>query len=248
MLRKRLVTVLAFNDGILFRTKLFRPDCRYTLNFVDSWSIDEVVVLDVTRPGQGDKQNFLNVIPTFTENCFVPLGVGGGVRTMEDVRQFLDLGAEKVIVNSGAFEDPSLISKISEVYGSQSVVVAIDARCHDDGSYEVFSHFASQPTGLAPDEWARQAEKRGAGEIIITSVERDGAMEGFDLQLCRSVVDAVTVPVSIIGGGGTWQHFVEGFTIGGASAVCTQNIYHFTDSSIKSAKTYLKNAGVDVRN
>lgn len=247
MLRKRIVTVLTFNDGVLFRTKLFRPDYRYTANFVDAWSIDEVVILDITRSGQGDRQNFEKVVRNFAENCFVPLCVGGGVRTFADVQVLMKLGAEKVTLNTGAIERPELITEIAEAYGSQCVVVSIDARKTENGGYEVFSHFAETATGMAPEDWASEAERRGAGEILITSVERDGGMEGFDTDLCCRVADAVTIPTLILGGAGSWKHFAKGFVDGKASAVCTQNIYHFTDASINSAKKYLKNAGIEVR-
>lgn len=247
MLRQRIVTVLTFNDGVLFRTKLFEPDYRYTLNFVDAWSVDEIVILDVTRPGQGSKSNFFSVIRQFAGNCFVPLSAGGGIREFGDVRQYLAVGADKVVVNTGALQRPELIREIAEAYGSQCVVVSIDARKTDDG-YEVFSGFAGTPTGMSPVEWAQQAEELGAGEILITSVERDGYLQGYDLELSRSVADAVGVPVLILGGAGNWKHFAEGLEKGHASAVCTQNIYHFTEASIRSAKQYLDKAGFDVRN
>jgi cyclase len=247
LLRKRIVTVLTFNDGVLFRTKQFRPDYRYTANFVDSWSVDEIVVLDITRPGQGDRKNFEEVVEKFAESCFVPMCVGGGVRTFQDVQVLLKLGAEKVALNTGAIEHPELISEIAEAYGSQSVVVSIDARKSEPLGYEVFSHFAETATGMAPEIWAKEAENRGAGEILITSVEQDGGLEGYDIELCARVADAVTIPTLILGGAGSWKHFAKGFTDGKASAVCTQNIYHFTDASINSAKKYLKNAGINVR-
>lgn len=247
MLRKRLVTVLTFNDGVLFRTKLFEPDYRYTLNFVDAWSVDEIVVLDVTRPGQGERERFFDVIRSFARRCFVPLAAGGGIRTMEDVRQRLSLGADKVVINTAAVERPAFIGEIARRYGSQCTVLSIDAKRKDAGNYEVWSHFAGQPTGRTPEDWARQGESLGAGEILVTAIERDGSLEGYDLDLCRSIADAVSVPVLILGGAGNWTHFLDGFVHGRASAVCTQNIYHFTESAIHSAKTFLKKAGIPVR-
>lgn len=247
MLRKRLVTVLTFNDGVLFRTKLFKPDYRYTLNFVDAWSVDEIVVLDVTRPGQGKRESFYEVVRGFSEHCFVPLGAGGGIRTLADVRRMLDIGADKVVINTGALERPEFITEIAEHYGSQCVVVSIDAKPNDSGGYEVFSHFAQRPTGWNVEDWTGEAQRRGAGEILVTAIERDGWLQGYDLKLCRRVADAVDVPVLILGGAGNWQHFVDGFEKGHADAVCTQNIYHFTESSIRSAKTFLHRAGVNVR-
>ncbi len=245
MLRKRLITVLTFNNGTLFRTKLFQPDYRYTHNFVDAWSIDEIVILDVTRPGQGERRNFLDVVTRFAHDCFVPLAVGGGIRSLDDVRELMAAGADKVVVNTGAVERPDLITEIARQYGSQCVVLSIDARRNDDG-YEVVSHFASRPTGHDPAEWAVRGEALGAGEVLVTSVERDGALQGYDLALARHVAEAVTIPVLILGGAGSWKHFADGFAAG-ASAACTQNIYHFTESAIASAKKYLAKQGVPVR-
>lgn len=247
MLRKRFVTVLTFNDGVLFRTKLFRPDYRYTLNFVDSWSVDEIVVLDITRPGEGDKENFESVITKFASRCFVPLAAGGGIRTMDDVRRFMNLGADKVVVNTGALESSALITEIAEAYGAQCVVLSIDAKRHEDGSYEVFSNCGSKPTGKRPEEWAQDGERLGAGEILITAMDKDGWLQGYDLALCNSVSDNVSVPVLALGGCGNWKHMVEVFTQGNVSAACTQNIYHFTEASIRAAKKYLDAQGIPVR-
>jgi cyclase len=247
MLRKRLITALTFNDGVLFRTKLFRPDYRYTLNFVDAWSVDEIVVLDVTRPGQGERRHFFKVIEDFARRCFVPLAAGGGIRDIADVKTFLSLGADKVVVNTGALHRPELITEIAGLYGSQCVVLSIDARRNDSGHYETYASFGSQPTGLVPAEWARQAQRLGAGEVLITSIERDGWLQGYDLDLCRSVADAVTIPTLVLGGAGNWDHFIAGFVEGHASAVCSQNIHHFSEASIRSAKIRLSKAGIPVR-
>ncbi len=247
MLRKRLITVLTFNEGVLFRTKLFTPDYRYTLNFVDAWSVDEIVVLDITRNPTDGGESFRRVIADFASRCFVPLAAGGGIRTLDDVRAYLDLGADKVLINSGAIERPSFITEVANRFGSQCAVLSIDARKTDAGTYQVYSHFGARPTGLDPADWARQAQGLGAGEILITSIDRDGSLQGYELPLCRAVADAVGVPVLISGGAGNWNHFVEGIQKGGASAVCTANIYHFTESSIQSAKRHLDNAGIPVR-
>ena len=245
MLRKRVISVLTFNDGVLFRTKLFRPDYRYTLNFVDAWSIDEIIVLDVTRPGEGKRENFDSVVAGFARRCFVPLTAGGGVRSMDDVHRLMALGADKVVVNSGAVERPDLITEIASRYGSQCVVLSIDAKRSSDG-YQVMSHFGKQPGGCDPASWARRGQEAGAGEVLITAIERDGWLQGYDLDLCRMIVEAVTVPVLALGGAGTWQHMVDVFNTG-VDAACTQNIYHFTESSIRSAKVFLDRAGIPVR-
>jgi imidazole glycerol-phosphate synthase subunit HisF len=247
MLRKRIVTVLTFCDGVLFRTKLFNPDYRYTLNFVDAWSVDEIVALDITRPGQGKRENFFRILKDFASNCFVPVSAGGGIHDMEDVKAFLDTGADKVVINSGAIERPELISDIARSYGSQCVIVSVDAKLKSDGTYEVMSHFGERPTGMTPIEWSLKAEEFGAGEILITSIDRDGWLQGFDIELCRSVAEAVNIPTLILGGAGNWKHMSAGIHEGLASAVCTQNIYHFTETSIRSAKEYLAKRGHLIR-
>ena len=247
MLRKRVITVLTFNEGVLFRTKLFRPDYRYTLNFVDAWSVDEIVVLDVTRAGgEKTRDDFLGVIQGFSKRCFVPLAAGGGLRDMDDVDRYMGAGADKIVVNTGAIERPEFITDVAKRYGSQCVVVSIDARQREGGAYEVFSHLGSIPTGLSPADWAMQAQELGAGEVLITSIDRDGWLQGYDLELIGEVVDAVSFPVLALGGAGTWDHLVEGFRAG-ADGACTQNIYHFTERSILSAKAHLKAAGLLVR-
>ncbi len=247
MLRKRLISVLTFCDGVLFRTKDFTPDYRYTLSFVDAWSIDEVVVLDVTRTDAVARPAFDAVIQQFASQCFVPLAAGGGVRTMEDVRRMMANGADKVVVNTGALERPELITEIAESYGTQCVVLSIDAKRQDGGGYRVHANCGQAPTDLTPAEWAKRGQDLGAGEIMVTSIDNDGSLEGYDLDLCREVTGAVTVPVLIAGGAGAWKHFVEGIDEGHASAACMTNIYHFTESSIRSAKTYMAKAGVLVR-
>ena len=247
MLRKRVITTLTFNDGVLFRTKDFIPDYRYTANFVDSWSIDEIILLDVTRPGQGKKENFHERVQNFARNCFVPLAVGGGVKTVDDFRTLLRLGADKIVINSEAVHRPTLITEAAQLFGSQCVVVSIDAKKKTNGTYEVYTEFGTKATGLDPVEWARQAQELGAGEIMITAIEKDGSLEGYDNELNKIVAEAVTIPVLVSGGAGKWQDFVDGFVQGKASGVCTTCIYHFTETSIKSAKKYLLNASIPIR-
>lgn len=247
MLKKRLITVLTFNDGVLFRTRDFKPDYRYTLSFVDAWSVDEIAVLNVTRPRGAGMGSFEQIVQQFARKCFVPLAAGGNIRTIEDVKKLLRIGADKVIINTEAIARPEFITEIARQFGAQCAVVCIDAKKKPDGSYEVYTEFGSKPTGMDPVSWAKKAESLGAGEIIIQSIDRDGTLEGYDNELNRAVADAVRIPVLVCGGAGAWQHFVDGFQKGHASAVCTTNIYHFTETSITSAKMFLKQAGIDVR-
>lgn len=247
MLKKRLITVLTFNDGVLYRTRDFKPDYRYTLNFVDAWSVDEIALLNVTRPRGAGGPSFEEVVQQFARKCFVPLAAGGNIRTIDEVKKFLRIGADKVIINTEAIARPAFITEIAQQFGAQCAVVCIDAKKKHDGGYEVYTEFGSKPTGMDPVSWAKKAESLGAGEIIIQSIDRDGTLEGYDNELNKLVADAVSIPVLVCGGAGAWQHFVDGFQKGHASAVCTTNIYHFTETSIKSAKTFLKNAHIDVR-
>ena len=247
MIRKRLITVLTFNDGVLFRTKNFKPDYRYTHNFIDSWSVDEIVILNISRKSQSNQKLFFRVVSTFANNCFVPLSVGGGIRSINDVKLFLDSGADKVIINTGAIKKVNLIEDIATKYGKQCVVVSIDVKINDKGIYEVYDSFGERNTGYTVLEWAEKAVRFGAGELMINSIDRDGSLLGYDINLCKLVSSNVKVPVLICGGAGNWKHFEEGLVAGGASAVCTNNIYHFTESSIKNAKNYLDKKGLKIR-
>ena len=241
MLKKRLIAALALNNGVLFRTKLFRPDYRYTLNFVDLWSIDEIVALDVTRPGEGERKNFEAAIEKIAENCFVPLTVGGGVKSLDDVKRLFDIGADKIAINTAALDRPAFITELAHKLGSQAVVVSMDA--YPNG--HIFSECGTHGTGRYVDEWARECEQRGAGEILLTAIDRDGALQGYDLALVKRVVDAVRIPVIALGGCGNWKHAADLLKI--ADGACTQNIYHFTETSIMGAKAFLKQQGVPVR-
>lgn len=247
MLRKRLITVLTFDHGVLFRTRSFNPDYRYTLNFVDAWSVDEIVALDITRPAQRERKSFYDVIELLARKCFVPLAVGGGVRTIEEIGALLKAGADKIVINTEAVRRPEFVEEAARFAGSQCITVSIDARKDTKGGYEVFSHFGTMATGLRPVEWAQKVEELGAGEILITSIDKDGSLEGYDNELNRLVAEAVNIPVLVCGGAGKWQDFVDGFQKGKASAACTTNIYHFTERSIKSAKKHLHDAGIPVR-
>lgn len=245
MVTKRIITVLTFNDGVLFRTRDFVPDYRYTSNFVDTWSVDEMVLLDITRGGTS-RQSFYEAVHGMCENCFVPLTVGGGVRTMADFKALLTHGGDKVSVNTGALADPGLIESAAKKYGSQCVVLSMDVK-KSDGKYEVMSSFGREPTGKTPQQWAIEAQERGAGEILLQSIDLDGTLEGYDMELVESLGESLSVPLLVNCGGGNWGHFYELLSCDAVAAACTQNIYHFTETSIKSAKAFLSRKGVFVR-
>jgi len=247
MLAKRVITTLTFNEGVLFRTKLFEPDYRYTSNFVDTWSVDEIIILDISRAYNTNiKKKFLNLVKKFSENCFVPLTVGGKIKNLKNVSDLMMIGADKVSLNTSAINNPKLITEVSESYGAQAVVVSIDVK-KNGKDYEVFSHNGSRPTGLNPEKWAKKCEELGAGEILITSIDRDGFLNGFDLELCKKIKSSVRLPVLVLGGCGSWQHMADAFNKTDIDAVCTQNIFHFTEESIKSSKLFLDSKNIYVR-
>jgi cyclase len=208
--------------------------------------VDELVFLDISASLAGRAPDF-DLVDDFADECFMPLTVGGGIRTLDDVRRLLTVGADKVAVNTAAIERPELIREIASRFGNQCVVVSIDARRGNDGVYEVFSHSGTRGTGLDPVVWARAAERSGAGEILLTSIDRDGTMEGYDLELTRSVSDAVDIPVIASGGAGGYEHLADALTEGGASALAAASIFHFTQATPLEAKRYLHDRGHPVR-
>lgn len=215
----------------------------------DAAGADELVFLDITASSDA-RQTTLAMVERVAEEVFIPFTVGGGVRTPADARRLLRAGADKVSVNTAAVQDPALISAIADEFGAQCVVCAIDAkrRTDDDrGPWEVFLHGGRTATGIDVEEWAAQAAERGAGEILLTSMDRDGTKQGFDLELTQAVVDATNVPVIASGGVGNVEHLVEGITVGRADAVLAASIFHFGEVSIAAAKAALAAAGVTVR-
>jgi cyclase len=217
----------------------------------DADGADELVFLDITATSDG-RETMVDVVRRTAEQVFIPFTIGGGIRTVDDARTMLRAGADKVSVNSAAVARPELISEIAQVFGNQCVVCAIDARRRAaDGSagegWEVYVAGGRTPTGLDVIEWAQRAESLGAGEILLTSMDRDGTRDGFDIELTSAVSGAVGVPVIASGGVGTLDHLVEGVMSGGADAVLAASIFHFDDHAIAEAKEHMIAAGVNVR-
>ena len=206
---------------------------------------DEVVFYDITA-SSGGRETMVDVVARTAEEVFIPLTVGGGVRTLDDARRLLRVGADKVSVNSAAVERPELISEIATEFGTQCAVVGIDVRRSDMG-FEVFTHGGRRPTGIDAIEWAAQCEDRGAGELVLNSMDRDGTKAGFDIELTRLVVEACNLPVVASGGVGTLEHLVEGAVEGGADAVLAASIFHYGEYTVAEAKQALAAAGVVVR-
>lgn len=207
--------------------------------------VDEMILVDIVAHQSEDDPDFES-IDEFGQDCFVPLTVGGGITRIEQVQYLLRAGADKVSVNTAAYSRPELVTEIAKRHGVQSVVASIDVRAQD-GSWNCFSHAGRQPTGRGVTAWARELEDRGAGEILITSIERDGTMQGYDLALIEAVVRAVSIPVIASGGAGNYQHMVDAVTQVGASAVAAASIFHFTEQTPAGAKAALAAAGVPVR-
>jgi cyclase len=229
----------------------------------DEQGADELTFLDITASSE-ERDLILHVVEAVAAQVFIPLTVGGGVRKVEDVRRLLNAGADKVSINTAAVQNPQLVADATGRYGSQCIVVAIDAKCVDrrgdakrvdrEGDakrsgdrWEVFTHGGRRPTGLDAVEWARKMQDLGAGEILLTSMDRDGTREGFDLALTRAVADAVDVPVIASGGVGKLEHLAEGVLEGRADAVLAASIFHFGEFTVRQAKEYMAKCGIEVR-
>jgi imidazole glycerol-phosphate synthase subunit HisF len=212
----------------------------------DGEGADEVVFLDITASHER-RETIVELARRTADNVFIPFVIGGGIRSAEDAQAVLDAGADKISVNSAALARPDLIGELAEVFGSQCVVVAIDAK-RTDGRWDVYTHGGRQPAeGREAVAWAREAAERGAGEILLTSMDRDGTAYGYDLKLTRAVADAVTIPVIASGGAGELRHLSEGVLEGGADAVLCASIFHYGTYTVRQAREHLREAGVPVR-
>lgn len=211
----------------------------------DDQGADELTFLDITASSD-NRDLILRIVEEVAAQVFIPLTVGGGVRKVEDVRRLLNAGADKVSINTSAVQNPQLVADAANRYGSQCIVVAIDAK-HAGQGWEVFTHGGRKPTGLNAVEWAKKMQSLGAGEILLTSMDRDGTRDGFDLALTRAVSDAVDVPVIASGGVGNLQHMVEGIVEGHADAVLAASIFHYGEFTVRQAKEYMAQHGIEVR-
>jgi cyclase len=211
----------------------------------DAEGADELAFLDITASSD-ERDTLYAVVEAVAARVFIPLTVGGGVRSLADVRRLLNCGADKVSINTAAVQNPELVREVSGVVGCQCVVVAIDAK-RANGGWEVYTHGGRKPTGLDALDWAKRMQQAGAGEILLTSMDRDGTREGFDLALTRAVADAVSVPVIASGGVGSLEHLAAGVLEGRADAVLAASIFHFGEFSVRRAKEYMRGRGIEVR-
>ena len=251
MLKTRLIPCLDVADGRVVKGVNFvglrdAGDPVEAARAYDAAGADEICFLDI-HATHDNRGVMIDMVQRCAEQCFVPLTVGGGVRTVQDVRKLLLAGADKVSFNSAAVANPDVVAEAAAQFGSQCIVVAIDAKTVSPGKWEIFTHGGRKPTGIDAVEFAKLVVEKGAGEILLTSMDRDGTKAGFNLPLTKAISDAVDVPVIASGGVGTLDHLVEGVTKGGASAVLAASIFHFGEYTIEEAKTYMENAGIPMR-
>jgi cyclase len=212
----------------------------------DEEGADELVFLDITASHE-ERDTIVDLARRTADNVFIPFTIGGGIRSVDDAQAVLDAGADKVSVNSAALARPELIGELAEVFGAQCVVVAIDAKRRDNGRWDVYVNGGRTPTGREAVEWAREAASRRAGEILLTSMDRDGTTDGYDIELTRSISDAVGIPVIASGGAGELEHLSEAIARGGADAVLCASIFHYGTYRVRDAKEHLRSAGIPVR-
>ena len=251
MLAKRIIPCLDVRDGRVVKGVNFvnirdAGDPVELARFYSDQGADEIVFLDITATSDG-RATVADVVERTAEQVFVPLTVGGGIRTLEDFRQLLRAGADKISVNSAAVKDPGLISRAAVRFGSQCVVLAIDARRRPEGSYEVVVAGGRTPTGLDAVEWARRGEALGAGEILLTSMDADGTKAGFDLEMTRAVTQAVSIPVIASGGCGSLEHFAQVFAETDCDAALAASLFHFGELTVPQVKEYLRKRKIPVR-
>ncbi|HUF86889.1 MAG TPA: imidazole glycerol phosphate synthase subunit HisF [Thermohalobaculum sp.] len=251
MLKVRVIPCLDVRDGRVVKGVNFvdlrdAGDPVEQARVYDAAGADELCFLDITASHEG-RGTILEVARRTAERCFMPLTIGGGVRTLEDIRNLLLAGADKVSINTAAVDDPDFVARAAGKFGAQCIVVAIDAKTTQPGRFETFTHGGRRPTGIDAVAFAKTVEARGAGEILLTSMDRDGTRAGYDLPLTRAIADAVTIPVIASGGVGSLEHLVEGVREGHASAVLAASIFHFGEHTIHAAKECLAGHGIPVR-
>lgn len=251
MLKVRVIPTLLWKDFGLVKGVGFDSWRRVgtvlpAIKVYNTREVDELILVDITATGEEREPDYESVAE-FSAECFVPLTVGGGIRTLEHITRLLQVGADKVSINSAAYGNPALITEASNRFGAQCIVVSIDARGMPDGRHECFSHSGKIPTGRTPADWAREVEKLGAGEILLTSIERDGTMQGYDLELIQQVAGQVRIPVIASGGAGEPEHMASAIRVGRASAVAAASLFHFTQLTPLEVKQFLADQGVPVR-
>jgi imidazole glycerol-phosphate synthase subunit HisF len=251
MLKARIVPTLLFKNfglvkGLQFNSWRRIGSVMQAVKVYNLREVDELVFLDISATLEGNSPDF-ETVDEIADECFMPLTVGGGVKTIEDVRKLLQVGADKVAINTAAVLTPDLIQEAAQKFGTQCIVVSIDVKQHSDLTYEVFTHSGTKPTGKDPVTWAKEVQALGAGEILLTSIDRDGIMIGYDTGLTRQVSQELSIPVIASGGAGNYKHMAEVLQEGKASAAAAASIFHFTQQTPLEAKHFLNQCGIDVR-
>ena len=251
MLKNRLIPNVIVNNGNVVQSKQFKhtnvvSNAITAVDFFNSWAVDEIIVLDISRHTDY-RSNFHRIIEGLSKRCFIPLTVGGWIKDLDEIKKFLSEGADKICINTQAVIKPEFIKDSSNMFGSQCIIVSIDVKKNLDGKYEVFIDRGRKNTGLDPVEWSIKAQDYGAGEILLTSIDRDGTKLGYDLELIKMISEKISIPVIAFGGVGKWQDLVDGIKIGKADAVSAANIFHYTEHSTFNAKEYMMKAGLNVR-
>jgi len=253
MIKHRLIATLLVNNGVVVQTRKFKRtnmvgNAFTAVDFFNGWTVDEICVLEISND-TSHLSGFADIIDGLSRRCFVPLSVGGKITKLDDVHRYIRAGADKVVVNTAAADNPALVTEISNAYGSQCVVVSIDARPDPamPSGYRVVVDNARRDTDRDAREWAREAVSAGAGELLINSVEHDGDKRGYDLSLLKLVSDAVAIPVIAMGGVGQWSDLVDGIQQGGADAAAAGNIFHYSEHSTKKAKEFMLASGLPMR-
>ena len=250
MLAKRIIPCLDVRDGRVVKGTQFvdlkdAGDPVENAKAYDGQGADEITFLDITASYE-KRDILIDIVRRTAEEIFIPLTVGGGVRNLEDIRKLLKAGADKVSINTAAVKDPQFVERASRRFGSQCIVIAIDAKRKGEG-WEVFTHGGRVPTGIDAHQWAKRMEELGAGEILLTSMDRDGTKDGYDIDLTRTISEQVGIPVIASGGVGTLEHLYEGLVLGKADAVLAASIFHYREYTISQVKSFLKERGVVVR-
>ncbi len=249
MVAKRIVTTLMLKNGVLFRTKKFFPDYRYTLNFVDMWSVDELVILDISRNlsfNDKEKNIFFDKMKKISKNAYIPITAGGGIRKLSDIEKLLKNGADKVIINTASIIDRKIINLAAKEFGSQCIVVCVDAK-FENNDYHLMQEYGQKKSSLNLIDYIKEIQDENAGEIFLQSVNKDGSLTGYDNELLEKIHEHINIPLIISCGAGNWDHVKKILSYEHVSAASLTNIFHFTEKSIISLKNHI-NKSIFIRN
>lgn len=245
MLAKRIIAVLTFDNGELTRTKNFIADYKYTNKFINNSLFDGIVLIDISKSHK-KRHLFYKVVENFAKNCFVPICIGGKIKTINEVRKFQELGADKILINSLVVKDKQFVKKLIKIFGNQFIVIGLDLKLKKN-IYKCYFNRGKSLINQTLDNYLKEINTLSPGEILVQSIDRDGTFKGFDLKILSKIKKKLSCPLIVCGGAGKWQDFVDAFNKSKVDAVCTNNIFHLTYQSILNAKEYCKNKSIEVR-